>query len=183
MSCLIKMLSDTLVRIMLDRGFAPCVCRDHEPSTLDRPALFLPIILVMFVSFGGLLALVDLPYGLQFGSLIPYTAFVALATFSAQRGQQPYFFECPIVRRAMPRLIRRHIGFLITIVIIETVALYLTRYMPASWLIAKGRTSSPFGTTLGILCICLAMAQIFTNRSLLERAHLDKQAGVSLGTQ
>jgi len=37
----------------------------------------------MFVSFGVLLALAGLPYGRQFGSLIPYTAYIILGTFSA----------------------------------------------------------------------------------------------------
>jgi hypothetical protein len=169
---------------MLDQGYAPCVCRDHTPSTFDRPALFLPIIFIMFVSFGVLLTLADFPCGLQFGSLIPYTAFVALITFSAQRAQQPYFFQCAIVRRAMPRLIQRHIGFLVTLVVFETIALYLTRYMPASWLIAKTKNGSPFSVTLAVLCICIAMVQVFTNRSLLERAHRNKHAiGTSLSTQ
>jgi hypothetical protein len=108
---------------MLDQGFPPCVCRNHERSTLDRPALFLPIIFIMFGAVGVLFALADVPSGLEFGSVIPYTAFVALATVSAQRGQQPYFFECSIVRRATPRLIRRHIGFLLTLVIFEMIAL------------------------------------------------------------
>src|ERR1035438_10355747 len=75
---------------MLDEHSVPCQCRDHEPSTLDRPALFLPLILIMFASFAFLFALADLPYGVQIGSLVPYTALVVLGTFSAQRGQQPY---------------------------------------------------------------------------------------------
>jgi hypothetical protein len=157
--------------------FPPCICRDHEPATFDRPALFLPIILVMFVSFGVLLALAGLPYGRQFGSLIPYTAYIILGTFSAQRGQQPYFFECPIVRQTTPSLVRRHFGFLVALVVLETVAFQLTRYMPASWLIAKGRDESPFATILCILCVCLGLVQILTNRSLIKRSHLDQQAG------
>jgi hypothetical protein len=161
------------------QGFPGCICRDHEPSIFDRPALFLPIILVIFVTFGVLLALASLPYGIQFGSLIPYTAYIVLGTFSAQRGQQPYFFECPIVRQTVPSLVRRHVGFLIAIVVLETVALHLTRYMPASWLIAKGRDGSPFATTLCILCLCLGLVQILTNRSLIKRAHIANQAGLA----
>lgn len=157
---------------MLDQDSVPCQCRDHEPSTFDRPALFLPLILIMFASFAFLFTLAYLPYGIQFGSLIPYTAFVVLGTFSAQRGQQPYFFECSIVHQTMPRLVRRHVGFLVMIVVLETIALQLTRYLPASWLIAKGKDGSPFAITLVILCSCLAFAQILSNRSLLERAHL-----------
>src|ERR1700751_1170292 len=115
-------------------GSALCVCYDHERSTFDRPALWIPIVIVMFASYIFLLAIADLPYGIQLGSLVPYTAFVALGTFSSQRGMQPYFFECSIVQQTIPRLIRRHCNFLVAIIFLETIALRLTRYMPASWL-------------------------------------------------
>ena len=150
---------------------AKCPCYDHERSTFDRPALWIPMVIVMFASFSFLLAMANLPYGIQLGSLIPYTAFVALSTFSAVRGLQPYFFECSIVQQTMPRLLRRHGGFVAAIVLLETIALYLTRYMPASWLTAHGRDGSPFAITLFVLCLCIASVQVFTNRTLLERAH------------
>jgi len=156
---------------MLDQDCVACHCRDHEPATLDRPVLFLPLIVIMFASFAFLLGMVDLPYGIQLGSLIPYTIFVILATFSAQRGQQPYFFQCSIVRRSMARLALRHGGFLLAMVVLETIALQLTRYMPPSWLVTSGRGSSPFAITLIVICMCLAFAQTLSNRSLLERAH------------
>jgi hypothetical protein len=160
---------------MLHEDSVQCQCRDHKPATFDRPVLFLPLILIMFVSFGLLLGMADLPYGIQLGSLIPYTAFIILITFSAQRGQQPYFFECSIVRQIMPRLARRHGGFLLAIVVLETVALQLTRFLPSSWLIAGKKGGSPFHITLIVLCMSLAFAQILSNRSLLERAHRAKQ--------
>jgi hypothetical protein len=152
-------------------GIARCVCYDHKPSTLDRPALWIPVVLVMFASSIFLFALADLPYGIQLGTLIPYTAFVALGTFSAQRGMQPYYFECSIVRQTMPRLLRRYGNFLIAIILFETIALHLTRYMPPSWLIKTGKDGSPFAITLTVVCACVASVQVFTNRTLLERAH------------
>jgi hypothetical protein len=159
---------------MLDQDSVACECRDHEPATLDRPVLFLPLIVIMFASFAFLLGIAELSFGIQLGSLIPYPTFVVLATFSAQRGQQPYFFGCPIVRQAMPRLARRHGGFLFAMVVLEAIALLLTRYMPASWLTAGNRGGSPFAMTLIVLCMCLAFAQTLSNRSLLERAHRAK---------
>jgi hypothetical protein len=153
----------------------PCQCYDREPSTFDRPELWIPIIIVMFASCFVLFALADVPFGIQIGSLIPYTAFVALGTFSAQRGMQPYFFECSIVQHSMPPLLRRHGYFLAAIILLETIALYLTRYMPASWLTADGRSSSPFAVSLWVLCLCLGGVEAFTNRSLLERAHEKEQ--------
>lgn len=161
---------------MLGQESVPCQCRDHKSSTLDRPALFLPLVLIMFASSFFLFALANRPYGVQIGSLIPYTTLVVLATFSAQRGQQPYFFECSIVRQTIPRLIGRHVGFLVAMVALETTALRLVRYLPASWLIATGKNGSPFATTLCVLCLGLAFVQILTNRALLERAHLRQPA-------
>jgi hypothetical protein len=155
----------------LDRDSASCECYDHEPATIDRPELWVPIIIAMFASCGLLFASANLPFGIQIGSLVPYTAFVTLGTFSAQRGMQPYFFECPIVQQTMPRLLWRHGGFVAAIVLLETIALYLTRYMPASWLTANGRDGSPFALSLCVICVGLGGVEAFTNRSLLERAH------------
>src|SRR5689334_15614681 len=125
-----------------------CVCYDHERSTLDRPALWIPSVIVMFASFIFLFAIADLSYGIQLGSLIPYTAFVALGTFSAQRGMQPYFFECSVVQQTIPRLIGRHCSFLIVIILLETITLRLKRYMPASWLSSTGKDGSHFSMAL-----------------------------------
>lgn len=157
-------------------GSARCVCYDHERSTFDRPALWIPIVVIMFASFFLVFAMAHLPFGIQLGSLIPYTAFVALGTFSAQRGMQPYFFECSIVEETMPRLLRRHCNFLIAIVVFETIALRVTQYMPASWL-RTGRDGSPFAMTLSVVCLCVASVQVFTNRTLLERAHQENTYG------
>jgi hypothetical protein len=151
---------------MPDQDSAQCECQDHEPSTFDRPALFLPLIVVMFGSIFFLFALADLPSGMQCASLIPYTAFVVLGTFSAQRGQQPYFFECPIVHRNLSRLGTRHGGFLVALVVLETVALELRAHLPASWLVASGKDGLPFSTTLFILCICLGGAEVLNNRAI-----------------
>jgi hypothetical protein len=159
------------VAIMLDQESVPCQCRDHKPSTLDRPALFVPLVLIMFGSLFLLFALTDLPFGVQIGSLVPYTAFVVLATFSAQRGQQPYFFECSIVRQSIPQLVRRHGGFLVAVIVLETISFRLARYLPTSWLIAKGKSGSLFAITVCVLILCLAFVQVLSNRSLLERAH------------
>jgi len=150
---------------------AQCVCYHHEHTALDRTALWIPIVIVMFASSIFLFAMADLPYGVQLASLIPYTAFVALGTFSAQRGMQPYFFECSIVQQTMPRLLRRHLNFLAAMILLETIALRLTRFMPASWLSTKGKGGSPFAIALCVLCLCIASIQVFTNRTLLERAH------------
>jgi hypothetical protein len=158
--------------IMPDQSPAPCICFDHERSTLDRPAIFIPIVLLMFASMFVLFALSNnLSFGLQLGSIIPYTSFVFLGTFSAQRGMQPYFFECPIVETVLPILRQRYFAFLVTVLLLETAGLYLTRCMPAAWLVARGKDGSPFNMILFAVCICIASAEVWTNRTVLERAH------------
>ena len=159
---------------MTDHDADGCLCRDHKKKTLDRPLLFLPLIVLMFASFGFLLAIAGLPFGVQLGSLMPYTCLIVLGTFSAQRGQQPYFFKCAIVQSTMNGLVRRHILFVIALVLIKTFAIYATRYMPPSWLIAKGRGGSPVATSLFIFSLCLAFVQMLSNRLLIERAHREK---------
>jgi hypothetical protein len=159
---------------MQDQCTKLCLCKDHEPSTFDRPALFLPIIFLMFASLLVLFALSNFPYGIQIGSLIPYTAFVFLGTFSAQRGMQPYYFECSIVRKTLPRLARWHGVFLVAIAAVETAANYFIPYMPAAWLATDKKGTSAFGMTLGLLCGGISFAQIICNRNLLERAHAIK---------
>jgi hypothetical protein len=161
---------------MSDEDLALCQCLDHEPETFDRLPLFLPIILIMFVSYFLLLAVANLAYGIQLGSLIPYTCMALLGTFSAQRGQQPYYFECPIVRQTLPQLARRHGIFLFALVLLETTALQLKPHLPDSWLIEGRRDSSTFDTTLLILCLTLGLFQVLSNRSLLERVHKEKRA-------
>ncbi len=170
----VRLVNDTLIATMSNLDSVGCQCRDHERSALDRPVLFLPLIVAMFASFGLLLGIADLPFGVQLGSLMPYTCLMVLATFSAQRGQQPYFFQCEIVQSTVPRLVKRHAVFLVAIVVIETIAFHATRYMPPSWLVAKGRDGPPFAIGLCILCLCLAFVQILTNRTLIARAHRER---------
>jgi hypothetical protein len=159
---------------MSDQDAVRCKCQDHKQAIFDRPLLFLPIVVLMFASFVLLFFLADLPFGIQLGSLIPYTCLIVLSTFGAQHGQQPYFFKCATVQSTMKRLVRRHIVFLIAIVLIETIAFSLTRYMPPSWLVAKGRSVPPFDISLCIFCFFLALVEISSNRSLIERAHREK---------
>ena len=61
-----------------------------------------------------------------------------------------------------------------TLILIETEALRIRSHLPAFWLIAgNSRGSMPlFDWALFTLCICLALAQIISNRALLGRAHV-----------
>jgi hypothetical protein len=143
-----------------------CDCLDHEPETFDRLPLFLPLVVVMFVSYFFLLEWDDRIYGVLLGSVVPYTAFVILGTFSALRGQRPYFFECPVVRGSLLRLTLRHGGFLLAVMVIESVAFFVK-----TDLLAAGGNGSPSSEVLSIPLLIIAMVEIWTNRSLLERVH------------
>jgi hypothetical protein len=156
---------------MLDQASVPCLCRDHKPSFIDRPLLSLPLIAIWFVSLVLLFPLARLQFGVQLGPLVPYTAFMVLGTFTAQRQEQPYFFECPFVRRTLPRLVRRHIAFLAALVIAETILPEFTQVLPSSWRFLTTTQDGTFAVAPMILAGCLALVQMFTNRSLLERAH------------
>jgi hypothetical protein len=128
--------------------------------------IVIPISLVLFMVF------TDKPYGVQLVSLVAYTDAVAFSTFSSRAGR-PYLFGCPIVRRQLSRLLRRHIAFLAALFVVQTAALRLRPHLPRYLVAESGRDPSLFVLTVGILCFCLGVAQMVSNRSLLERAHLE----------
>jgi hypothetical protein len=161
------------------------MCDEHSTSdpcfakysSLDRIELFGPILLLIIPgSFFLFILLEGLRYGVQLASLIIYPSAVILITFSAQRGQQRYLFTCPVVQSLLPRLVRRHVWFLLALVLIETVAMSVRSHLPVSWLIATGKGMSPFTMVLCSACVILGFTQILTNRSLLHRAHLRRSA-------
>jgi hypothetical protein len=157
----------------------PCLTRQH----ISFPRLAAFTLLFLTVIGGGIfLALLEYrPYGIQLTSMVIYTAAVALYTFSRNRnGAQPFLLSCPVVRRQLPRLIRRHLGFLAALFIAQTTALNFRPNLPAHWVTPSSRDASPFTLILGVLCLCLAIVQTLTNRSLLSRAHLSAQTEVAL---
>lgn len=136
-----------------------------------RFAVLALLFLTMFSTAILLILLEDRPYGIQLSSIVGYTAAVALYTFSHNRNNnQPFLLSCPVVRGQLVQLIRRHLGFLVALFIVQTTALRLRPHLPA-YLITPSRSgASPFAVILGGLCVCFAIAQTLTNRALLERA-------------
>jgi hypothetical protein len=152
------------------------LCQLPATFSMDRFVLFTLLFLAMFPGALVLcLLFADWPYGIQLASMIAYTSAIVLYTFSKNKSLQRYLFRCPFVRRALPRLALQHIGFLGMLFVIETQALRFRPRLPASWLVASGgRGSMPrFDTGLFILCICLALIQIISNRAILGRAHAE----------
>jgi len=153
----------------------PCLTRDY--ISFPRLVVFA---LLFLTFFGGAIVLALLeyrPYVIQFTSMVMYTAAVVLYTFSRNRnGAQPFLFSCPVVRRQLPRLIRRHLGFLAALFIAQTTAFNLRPNLPAHWVTPSSRDASPSAFILGFFCLCLGVAQVLSNRSLLEDAHLSAQS-------
>jgi hypothetical protein len=157
----------------------PCLTRQHV--SFPRLAVFT---LLYLTAIGGGICLTLLeyrPYGIQLASIVIYTAAVALYTFSRNRiGAQPFLLSCPVVRRELPRLIRRHLGFLAALFIAQTTALNFRANLPAHFAMPSSRFASPFTLILAVFCLCLAIVQTLTNRSLLNRAHLSAQTDTAL---
>jgi len=149
-------------------------CRPGTPTSFARFALMATLFLCM--TAGGFLLFLLLArrqYGVQLASMTVYTIFEVWLTFAATQRGQPYMFTCPAVRPQIPRLLRRHLGFLIALVTLETIALTIRPNLPDWWTMpdSKGRVPFEFGVML--LCFGFGLAQVFTNRSLLSRAHLE----------
>jgi hypothetical protein len=155
-------------------------CGETPIASPDRFIIFaaafltmLPGSLILFLSLG------DRPFGTQFASMIEYTAATILYTFSANRGMQRYLFDCPYVCSQFRRLAVRHIGFLVALFLLQTTILSLRPHLSLWWM-TEGigpRGMPPFVFAMFALCGALLIAEIMTNRSLLERAHPDADSG------
>ena len=120
------------------------------------------------------LLLMKRPYGIQGASMVVYTIFVVFFTFASTgtrtgKDVPPYMFTCPAVQTQVTRLVWRHVGFLVTLFALQTLALTTGPNLPDWW--DTDRKGSPFEIALLFLCFGLGYVQIFTNRSLLDRAH------------
>jgi hypothetical protein len=151
-------------------------CLAHPSFSVERFLLFASIFLTMTLGSGLLfIFLSDHPFGIYFAALVCYTSAVVLYTFSANRGHPRYLFRCPLVQSQIPYLVRRHMVFLAVLFVLLAVAFQFRPHLPTSWLIASGgnRSMPPLTIILFILSACLALAQILTNRSTLDRVHLE----------
>jgi hypothetical protein len=118
--------------------------------------------------------LIKRPYGFQEASAITYTIFAVFFTFARTgtrtgRDLPPYMFTCPAVQTQLSRLLWRHVGFLVALFALETLALAIRPDLPDWW--NTDRRGTPFEIALLFLCVGLGYTQVFTNRRLLDRAH------------
>jgi hypothetical protein len=123
------------------------------------------------------LLLMKRPYGFQAASAVAYTIFTVFFTFAATGSKTgktlpPYTFTCPAVQTQVSRLLWRHLGFLVALCALQTLALAVRPSLPAWWNTDKGsKGGTLFEIALLFLCFGLGFAQVFTNRRLLDRAH------------
>jgi hypothetical protein len=153
-------------------------CRDRSYS-FPRFALMTTLFLSMTVgSLPLFFLLTKKPYGFQAASAIIYMIFAVFFTFARTGGRggkdlPPYMFTCPAVQPQLAGLLRRHLGFLVALFALQTLALAVRAQLPDWWNIKDRKGASPFDVALILLCFGLGWAQVFTNRSLLDRAHRD----------
>ena len=156
-------------------------CRDRSFS-FGRFVLMTALFLCMTVgSLPLFFLLMKRPYGFQAASAVVYTIFAVFFTF-ARTGSRvgkdvpPFMFTCPAVQPQLSRLLRRHPGFLVVLFALQTAAFAIRPDLPEWWNIADRKGITPFHLALTLLCFGLAYAQVFTNRSLLDRAHREFSA-------
>jgi hypothetical protein len=152
-------------------------CRDvslSNPRFIVLTTIFLCLIVGSLPLF---LVLVSRPYGLQKASIITYTLFEVFFTFARTGGGisgpnvPPFKFTCPAVEPQIPRLLWRHLGFLLALFVLQTSMLAARPHLPAWWNTPDRKGATPFDAALYLLCFGLAWTQVRTNRSLLDRAH------------
>jgi hypothetical protein len=133
--------------------------------------------LFLFLTLGSVplfLLLTKRPYGVQEASVVVYTIFVVFFTFASTgtrtgKNIPPYMFTCPAVKAQVSRLLWRHLGFLVALFALQTLALDVRPSLSDWW--NTDRKGTPFELSLTLLCFGLGYAQVLTNRSLLDRAH------------
>jgi hypothetical protein len=157
----------------------PCRAKTFSPA---RFALMTTIFLCWIVgSFALFLLLADKPYGLQEASIVAYTLFELFFTFArtGTRGGPdlpPYKFTCPAVEAQIPRLLWRHLGFLVALFAIQTAMLAARPHLPDWWNVPGRKGGTPIDAIVFFLCFGLAWSQVRSNRSLLDRAHREFSA-------
>lgn len=146
-----------------------------------RHALMAALVIGLVAGSVALSMLFDSPYGLPIVSVVVYTLLVLFITFartggasgfSKWGGLEPYLFTCPAVRPQLPRLLRRHAGFLLGLIVFEGFALAIRPSLPSWWNTGNDALGGrPFTLVWSGAFLVLAFAEVWSNRSILSRAH------------
>jgi hypothetical protein len=152
-------------------------CKD---VSLSNPRFIVLTTIFLCLTVGSLplfLLLASRPWGVQAASIITYTLFEVFFTFARTGGGisgpnvPPFKFTCPAVEPQIPRLLWRHLGFLLALFVVQTAMLAVRPHLPAWWNTQDRKGSTLFDGAFFLLCFGLAWTQVRTNRSLLDRAH------------
>ncbi len=111
------------------------------------------------------------PFCIQLTSAIYVTGMVTLYTFSSGRGLRAYSFDCPVVRRLIPRFVTWHVGFLVALFVLETLALTLLPFLPGKWHPAIWQGVSPYAIPIFAMSVALAVVEVSVNRMVMGAAH------------
>jgi hypothetical protein len=146
-------------------------CRS-SPFSLARLSLMTTLFFSMTVGgFSLFLLWADTPYGLQRASAITYSFAEVFLTFAATGRLRRYLFTCPAVVPQIPRLILRHLAFVVALFVLQTAMLAVRPSLPGWCTTRDSKGGTPFELAGLLLCIGLGFAQVFANRSLLDRTH------------
>lgn len=145
-------------------------CRAEHTSSGPRALAFVLLFVVMIGSV--ILALQGSFLLTLFAAIAGYTACVMVYGFARNRGgNPPYLFRCPVVISQYPRLLKRHLVFLILLICCVILALK-TKPRPTER-IATPHRDDTFYVLVAIPIAVLALTEVMTNRRVLERAHND----------
>jgi NADH:ubiquinone oxidoreductase subunit 6 (subunit J) len=181
------------------RGLTMAALREQYPSELPpteverEPAEREPRVSVLIRQFGvfpGLfpigfvvlallfILLMEEPYGIQTVTLVGYTGFVFLLVFCDTGKCKGYSLFQKAVQRKLPRLLAIHVVFLIVVFTWVTVAPWLRRFVPDSWLVvhaSRGIWDRAGGMNLFeylamLIGTAICMIQVWITRTILRRS-------------
>ncbi|HEY2467920.1 MAG TPA: hypothetical protein VGI45_08760 [Terracidiphilus sp.] len=146
-------------------------CRAENTSSGPRVFAFVLIFVSMF-GFAAFALMANSFPGMVAGSVLGYSAMVVLYGFARNRNRvQPFLFTCPVVVCQYPRLLKRHLLFLVILVAILATAHAVTVQALKRGTASRMSDASYFG--LAIPIAALGLIEVMTNRGVLERAHDD----------
>jgi len=124
--------------------------------------------------------LVHKPFATQTITVLEYTVLVFVLVFCDTRGFKGYSLGQKAVRQKMPRLLAIHAVFLVIVFTVVTIAPWLRRSVPDSWLVEGGRRHlSLFDYLLALIGTGIWMIQVWISRKILSRSvEADRAAGL-----
>ena len=137
-------------------------------------------VLLLSLGFGSFLAFImleNLPYGIQFASMISYSGFVFIYTFFRTRGiDTKHSLADFYVQRLLPRLLAIHCGYLAVLFAGESLVFWNRKYLSLWWTTSGDQRGMPPITFLLVLTFgAMAVSEVWLCRSLLSRAKKERR--------